>query len=86
MNYKIAFWISISFIIIVAVFFAIGYVSLKQEEKQLEEEERLTKVCYYKVCVDYPEAYFEDNVCTCYDYDLIGELKVAKTELMEEEG
>ena len=42
-----------------------------------------TNECWYDICGEYPDAYYEANVCTCYDYDIIGELVVAKTEYMK---
>lgn len=38
--------------------------------------------CYYNICGDYPDAYYESKVCYCYDYDLTGQPIVAKTEYM----
>ena len=38
-----------------------------------------TNDCLYNYCGDYPDAYYEDGICYCYDYDLLGNLVVAKT-------
>ena len=39
--------------------------------------------CLYNLCKEYPDAYYESNICYCYDYDLLGELVIAKIEYME---
>jgi len=33
------------------------------------EEEKKTNECYYDICSDTVEAYYELDMCTCYDYD-----------------
>jgi hypothetical protein len=40
-------------------------------------------VCYYDICSGYIDAWWEEGVCYCYDYDLLGQLEVAKTEYMK---
>ena len=45
------------------------------------EEEKMN-VCLYDICEYYPDAMYEDNVCYCHDYDMLGELIVAKTKYM----
>lgn len=55
------------------LFFGWSLYLVNQEEKNIND-------CYYNTCNEYPEATFEENVCTCYDYDLMGSLIVAKTE------
>lgn len=47
-----------------------------------EEQEKILE-CYYNVCERYPEAFYEETVCTCYEFDVIGNLVVAKTELLK---
>ncbi len=42
------------------------------------EEEKNTDECYYDICEDYINAYFEEDVCYCYNADN----EVVKTELM----
>ena len=47
------------------------------------KEERMIMECYYEICEDYSDAYLEDKVCSCYNYDLWGEnLVLAKQEYM----
>ena len=48
----------------------------------LNEEEQ-TNICYYDVCENYPEAWYEDGVCTCYNYDDNYELEVTKTKYIK---
>lgn len=50
-----------------------------ETNKEIEK----TNVCYYDVCSEYPEAMYEYDLCTCYDYDLLGDLVVVKTEYMK---
>lgn len=50
------------------------YVYMQEEKKTLE--------CYYVVCEEYPEAMYENGVCFCYDYTMLGDLDVVKTEVM----
>jgi len=45
-------------------------------------EEQRTNECFYEICEDYPDAWYEDNLCTCYEYDMFGEYVVAKTKYM----
>lgn len=49
----------------------------------IQEEEEKTAECYYDICEDYPEAYFLDDYCYCYDYDQTGELDLVLMEYME---
>ena len=42
-------------------------------------ETDLMNECYYNKCESYPEAYYENGVCYCYDYSLLGDLVVDKT-------
>ena len=48
----------------------------------VNEEERQTNLCYYEVCDEYPEALFDEGICTCYEYDLMGEFVPAKNKIM----
>jgi len=44
----------------------------------LNEEENKSNICYYDVCEGFPEAWYGEGICTCYDYDLIGNLQIVK--------
>ena len=48
----------------------------------LNDEEKVNE-CYYNICGEYPEADYEDKVCSCYDYDNLGNLIIAKTEYLK---
>lgn len=39
--------------------------------------------CYYNVCSENYDAVYQDNVCTCYDLDVMGEYVISKTEYMK---
>ena len=47
------------------------------------DEENKTLECYYEICEDYPDAWREGDLCYCYDYDVMGELTLAKTKVMK---
>ena len=47
------------------------------------QEEDNTRICLWDVCEEYPDAVYEDNVCYCYDYDLLGNVVIAKSEVMD---
>lgn len=46
--------------------------------------EKDTNVCYYDICKDYPDAFYDSSskLCDCYDNDLLGNQIIAKTEYM----
>lgn len=46
------------------------------EVKEIEE----TNNCYYNICEEYPEAEYLDDICFCYDYDVLGDYVIVKTE------
>jgi len=49
----------------------------------VNKETEQANICWYDICGEYPEALYDSDVCTCYDYDLLGEYVVAKTEYMK---
>ncbi len=49
----------------------------------IAEEDRMMKECYYEICGDYADAEIFGDVCSCYEYDLIGNLQTAKTVYMK---
>lgn len=76
MNYKIAFWIVLVLLLLETSLFIWGYTTtVKQENRTLE--------CYYNVCAKYPEAELVGKVCYCEDYDLLGNLVVKETKLLD---
>lgn len=48
-----------------------------------EAEEEKTYECYYEICKDYPDAEREGDLCHCYDFDLLEQLTLVKTEYMK---
>ncbi len=48
----------------------------------ISEDERKTNECYYDICEFYADAYYEEDVCYCYDYDN-DELVIARTKYMK---
>lgn len=44
-----------------------------------------TNYCYYSICAEEPDAIYniQTNVCTCYDYDVLGNEIVTKTEYLK---
>ncbi len=52
----------------------LAYEEDKEYNKQFE--------CWYEICGAYEEVTYESNLCTCYEYDFIGNLVVAKYEVM----
>lgn len=51
--------------------------------REVIDEENKTKECYYDICEDYIDATYQDGVCFCYDTDMLGNLKIAKTEVIK---
>ena len=47
---------------------------------QVAEEQEKTMDCYYTHCSDYVDAYYDiyTEVCSCFDYDNLGELRIFK--------
>ena len=75
-NWKaIAIFYTVIFLVLLAAWI-VGTVSYNQEEEK-------TNICYYDVCEIYPEADYTDDVCTCYDYDVLGDYIVSKQEYMK---
>jgi len=48
----------------------------------VEEETKQTNLCYYEVCEGYVEALLSEGVCSCFEYDLLNNLVVAKNKVM----
>ncbi len=68
-------WKILAIIFIALIFiwiFKISYDKIDQENE-----------CYYNICGKYPDAFYQDKVCTCYDYDVIGGIVVDKTQYID---
>jgi hypothetical protein len=69
----------IFFILFLLETFWIGYSTYL-----VYEEIDKTNTCFYDICSEYPDAYYLNDICTCYDYDMFGEYIVAKEVYMKE--
>ena len=51
----------------------------------IAKEEEMYAVCYYDACEDYPGADLDlsTSLCSCYDYDLMGNPILVKTIYMK---
>ena len=76
MNWKTIAIIFITLFVIETSFFVWSYTLVLNEEKQTME-------CYYEICEDYADAWFEEGLCTCYDYDNLGYLQEVEWEIMK---
>ena len=47
------------------------------------KETDLVNTCLYDVCEEYPQAEYEAKICTCYEYDVLGNYVIAKQEYMK---
>ena len=47
----------------------------------MQEETKINE-CYYEVCSEYPEAWYDENICYCYGYDMLGNEIIEHTEVM----
>ena len=71
-NWKVTAIIFIVYSILLTSLFIWGYIIITEEEGSINK-------CYYNTCNQYPEAYWDAGVCSCYDYNEDGELEVVKT-------
>lgn len=71
MNWKVVAIIFIGLFIVENLIIVWGFVLAHNEEKQ-------TNICYYDICSEYPEADFTNELCSCYDYDVLGKLTIVK--------
>ena len=69
-------------IIIVVLFFVENFI-LVWVFYDAAEEGRKMRTCYYESCKEYPDALYEGGVCTCYDYDVLGNEIVADYFIIE---
>ena len=76
MNWKIIAIIFICLFVSETAFMVWGLILVNQEEANINQ-------CYYEICSEYPQAELEGDVCYCYDYDLLGDYVLVKTELIK---
>ncbi len=74
-NWKMIAIMSIIINIIMIVLWIWVYMDIIQEEEKTYE-------CYYEVCDGYQDAWYENNVCTCYELDVMGNYVVEKEKYM----
>jgi len=70
--------LAITTIVVLGTLIISTLLVIRSADKELEKE----NLCYYEICGDYPDAYYQEKVCSCYEYDVLGELVVAKTQYM----
>lgn len=58
--------------IIFIVLFAIETSFLLYSVGLYNRELTNTNTCYYDYCGNYPQATYQEGVCICYDYDVLG--------------
>lgn len=71
--------VAIVLIIFTLVMIAFTVVALIEEKNYTDK----VNTCYYDICSTYPDAWYADDVCTCYDYDVLGDLMVEKEEYIK---
>lgn len=69
-------------LICIAILFIIENLGLAYLWYVGGQEIENTNICYYDICEEYPDALYEEGVCFCRDYDIIGNLVVVETEVM----
>ena len=76
-------WKTVAIVLIVIQVLEIGFVGWGMYLNEKETDDM--NLCYYdqNYCGDYPEADIVGEVCTCYDYDVLGEFVAAKTYLID---
>ena len=75
-KWKVTAIVFITLFTLLVAWIILGLVLIAQDTAKQEE-------CFYNVCSDYPDAWIEGNICSCYDYDLLGELQVVHTEVIK---
>ena len=61
--------------ILLIVFICWGMYLNAQDEDKINE-------CYYGICGNHADAEFINDICYCYEYDILGYLVINKTEYM----
>ena len=75
-NWKLIATIFIILFLAENIFITVGLIVIDKEERQ-------TKECFYDICGTYPDAYFDESVCSCYDYGTLGDLVIVKEVYMK---
>lgn len=74
-------WKVVAIIFIILFFLETGFI-IYAINIALEEEKDIN-LCYYTICNDYQDAWYENGVCYCYENDILGNLQIGKTEYMK---
>ena len=75
------FW-KVSAIVFFILFVIILTYNIWAISLYLDEEGKIAE-CYYDICKDYGNAIYENNVCGCYEPDLMGGWAIAKETYMK---
>ncbi len=73
MKWKTVAIIFIVLFVVETAWISYGMYLITSEEKAINE-------CYYNICEAYVDATYDEGICSCYEYDLLGDLVVGKTE------
>jgi hypothetical protein len=77
------FWKALAIIFFIIVFLETFFIiySIASVNSHIEKQ----NTCFYDICEGYPDAYYDsyNKVCTCYEYDIIGDLIVGKEKYMK---
>ena len=75
MNWKIIAIIFIILFVTLLSFNLWGMISYSHQKK-------MTRECYFDFCKNYSQAQLKDGVCYCYSPDVLGNLQIADTKVM----
>jgi len=75
-TYKVLAIVLLVILILENLFIGWGIYLVAEEENQFNE-------CAYETCAGSTDAWVEDNVCYCYDYDELGELVISSKTYMK---
>ena len=74
-------WKAIAIIFI--ILFIASWIFISWGIYLVNKDTERTNVCYYEICENYPQAFYDADLCICYDYDLFGNLQVVKQKYMK---
>ena len=71
-------------IIFIVIFIVILFFLLWAYVYEINNKED-TYHCYYTICEDTPDAFYDpiEKLCTCYDYDVLGNIKEVRTKYLK---